>query len=39
MDVIHTNAGWKGKLMPSGHLDFYLNSIIQQPGCSWGKLP
>ncbi|XP_026275034.2 pancreatic triacylglycerol lipase-like [Frankliniella occidentalis] len=35
VDVIHTNAGWKGKLMPSGQLDFYLNSIIQQPGCSW----
>ncbi|XP_046389279.1 phospholipase A1 member A-like [Ischnura elegans] len=33
VDVIHTNAGNKGKMGPNGHVDFYLNGGFMQPGC------
>lgn len=33
VDVIHTNAGWKGKLEPCGHVDFYPNGGYEQVGC------
>lgn len=33
MDVVHTNIGFKGKMAPLGHLDFYANNGIAQPGC------
>lgn len=34
VDVIHTNAGYFGKIEPSGHLDFYINGGQSQPACS-----
>ncbi|CAB3364845.1 Hypothetical predicted protein [Cloeon dipterum] len=34
VDVIHTNAGNKGKLGPNGHVDFYVNGGTVQPGCA-----
>ncbi|XP_055857489.1 pancreatic triacylglycerol lipase-like [Episyrphus balteatus] len=34
VDVIHTNAFVQGKLERCGHLDFYMNGGIYQPGCS-----
>lgn len=34
MDCIHTNAGLKGKIDAVGHVDFYMNNAIVQPGCS-----
>ncbi|RVE40616.1 hypothetical protein evm_014735 [Chilo suppressalis] len=34
VDVLHTNALWKGKLEPSGHVDFYANGGLTQPGCN-----
>ncbi|CAG9785685.1 unnamed protein product [Diatraea saccharalis] len=34
VDVLHTNAMWKGKLEPSGHVDFYANGGMTQPGCN-----
>ncbi|GLH05590.1 Probable phospholipase A1 magnifin [Gryllus bimaculatus] len=33
VDVIHTNAGHKGKYEPCGDVDFYVNSGYNQPGC------
>ncbi|KAL4149292.1 hypothetical protein QTP88_003272 [Uroleucon formosanum] len=33
VDVVHTNIGFKGKISPLGHLDFYANNGIAQPGC------
>uniref|UniRef100_A0ABD2WYU5 phospholipase A1 n=1 Tax=Trichogramma kaykai TaxID=54128 RepID=A0ABD2WYU5_9HYME len=36
VDVLHTNAFVQGKLEPSGHLDFYMNGGVNQPGC-WEK--
>ncbi|PZC82661.1 hypothetical protein B5X24_HaOG200583 [Helicoverpa armigera] len=33
VDVLHTNALNKGKLEASGHVDFYANGGITQPGC------
>lgn len=33
VDIIHTNALGKGKLEPTGHIDFYLNGGTLQPGC------
>ncbi|XP_066601666.1 uncharacterized protein [Prorops nasuta] len=36
VDVFHTNAFVQGKLEPSGHIDFYMNGGINQPGC-WEK--
>ncbi|KAL1122021.1 hypothetical protein AAG570_003427 [Ranatra chinensis] len=37
VDVIHTNAGIKGKVLPVGHVDFYCNSGTYQPGCNGSK--
>ena len=36
VDVFHTNAFIQGKVEPSGHIDFYMNGGINQPGC-WQK--
>uniref|UniRef100_A0A336M620 CSON012680 protein n=1 Tax=Culicoides sonorensis TaxID=179676 RepID=A0A336M620_CULSO len=33
VDVIHTNALVQGKLEQCGHVDFYMNGGILQPGC------
>lgn len=33
VDVIHTNALIQGKLETCGHVDFYLNGGVMQPGC------
>lgn len=33
VDVIHTNAGYFGKIEASGHLDFYMNGGQTQPAC------
>lgn len=33
VDVIHTNALVQGKLERCGHVDFYMNGGILQPGC------
>lgn len=37
VDVIHTNIGLKGKMSPLGHVDFYANNAIIQPGCHTSK--
>nr|XP_021183570.2 pancreatic lipase-related protein 3 [Helicoverpa armigera] len=37
VDVLHTNALEKGKLEASGHIDFYANGGITQPGCKATK--
>ncbi|XP_047366180.1 uncharacterized protein LOC124955601 isoform X2 [Vespa velutina] len=39
VDVYHTNAFIQGKLEPSGHIDFYMNGGINQPGCWENKNP
>lgn len=36
VDVIHTNAFMQGKVEESGHVDFYLNGGVIQPGC-WAE--
>ncbi|XP_072162136.1 pancreatic triacylglycerol lipase-like [Bemisia tabaci] len=33
LDVYHTNAGYKGQLTSIGHVDFYANHALLQPGC------
>ncbi|XP_017892268.1 lipase member H-A-like [Ceratina calcarata] len=33
VDVLHTNAFIQGKVEMSGHIDFYMNGGINQPGC------
>ncbi|KAG6455044.1 hypothetical protein O3G_MSEX009019 [Manduca sexta] len=33
VDILHTNALEKGKLEASGHVDFYANGGMSQPGC------
>lgn len=33
VDVIHTNALLQGKIERCGHVDFYMNGGIVQPGC------
>ena len=43
VDVIHTDAGpiisgGLGLMQPSGHVDFYPNGGIQQPGCGTNVL-
>uniref|UniRef100_A0AAG5DUT5 Lipase domain-containing protein n=1 Tax=Anopheles atroparvus TaxID=41427 RepID=A0AAG5DUT5_ANOAO len=40
VDVIHTNALVQGKIERCGHVDFYVNGGIMQPGCwSSGQNP
>ncbi|XP_044733591.1 phospholipase A1-like [Chrysoperla carnea] len=36
VDVFHTNAFIQGKIEPSGHVDFYMNGGVTQPGC-WAE--
>lgn len=36
VDVFHTNAFVQGKMEAVGHIDFYMNGGINQPGC-WEK--
>lgn len=33
VDVIHTNALLQGKIERCGHVDFYMNGGVMQPGC------
>ncbi|KAK9702908.1 Lipase [Popillia japonica] len=33
VDVVHTNAFFQGQIQESGHVDFYLNGGVIQPGC------
>ncbi|GLH00076.1 Lipase member h-a [Gryllus bimaculatus] len=33
VDVVHTNALAQGKVEQCGHIDFYMNGGITQPGC------
>ncbi|XP_026315857.1 pancreatic triacylglycerol lipase-like [Hyposmocoma kahamanoa] len=37
VDVLHTNALEKGKLEPSGTVDFFANGGMMQPGCKTSK--
>lgn len=36
VDVLHTNAFIQGQASPCGHVDFYMNGGMEQPGCSAG---
>nr|XP_022917694.1 lipase member I-like [Onthophagus taurus] len=33
VDVIHTNAFFQGQIQESGHVDFFVNGGVVQPGC------
>ncbi|XP_073989006.1 pancreatic lipase-related protein 2-like [Rhodnius prolixus] len=34
VDVIHTNALFQGQIIACGHVDFYVNGGVFQPGCT-----
>lgn len=36
VDVLHTNAFMQGIVQESGHVDFYINGGVIQPGC-WAE--
>lgn len=36
VDIIHTNAFLQGKVERCGHVDFYMNGGVLQPGC-WAE--
>lgn len=36
VDIIHTNALVQGKIEQCGHVDFYMNGGVMQPGCFAG---
>lgn len=35
VDVVHTDVLQRGILQPLGHVDFYVNGGIEQPGCQY----
>ncbi|XP_025205376.1 pancreatic triacylglycerol lipase-like isoform X2 [Melanaphis sacchari] len=37
VDIIHTNCGFLGQVLPIGTVDFYANGAITQPGCADNK--
>lgn len=38
VDVLHTDALVEGKAERCGHIDFYMNGGLEQPGCWNGKI-
>ena len=38
VDVIHTDAGLLGTSQSVGHIDFFPNGGLRQPGCYFGIL-
>lgn len=38
VDVLHTDALKEGKVETCGHVDFYVNGGIEQPGCKSGNI-
>ncbi|VVC40273.1 Triacylglycerol lipase family,Lipase/vitellogenin,Alpha/Beta hydrolase fold [Cinara cedri] len=39
VDIIHTNSGVSGQILPIGTVDFYANGGIRQPGCEYDLYP
>ncbi|VVC40274.1 Hypothetical protein CINCED_3A008732 [Cinara cedri] len=39
VDVIHSNSGVLGQILPIGTVDFYANGGIRQPGCEHDEHP
>lgn len=38
VDVLHTDALVEGKVERCGHIDFYMNGGLEQPGCWNGNI-